>query len=567
MFTAGNEGIERLARTRSWRIVTGEGTLLKLDGVADKVTMPAPSMNILAGALEPAPAARWSSVLSWIRQHVHNPLLVVGPNHPAADLALWANAVLKWPHAAWVEDKTPALTPSALALMTSASGVVHVSQEAGAAFRAQWPAFYQELPSTPVVELPAAPPCPATLREEDHLNVLIVAYYAGPSPTVGTQRPNYWFDRLEELSGGRVVANLAVATPWPDAPAGVHYVPDHGPALVAEKAGGLGPWGRAYLENVNEAAKTVSQDSAFWELALERYFNARNDEFDVVICSGNPFSYFGFARYAKRRWGAATILDYRDPFALNPRMAISDEQRERAANIEVGFNLAADRITVVNSVCSDLVVNPHPGLDPVVINNGWDDRLPVPDFAARHENDESPARLVHAGQFFAITPPDALISALDGSHATLTHFGKPLDSASARTTDNYLNGGRVAKDEILNQFVNADCGVAYSSVNGIETPTKVYDYLAMGLDVLVLYEGARSGRALDDLLADTAGVYWVPNNEPAIREWMASYEPVRHLNPERALKLSRRASTESLIALIEEVGAHRFDVISLEQAV
>lgn len=557
VFTNGNGDIEQLALTNRWRVVTTHDNLLKLDAVDEMVGMPASSMRIREGALQPPEAGQWSNVLSWISRHVHQPMLVVGPNHPANDLALWANKALNWPHAVWLDEVYPALTPSAMALVNSATGAVYTSPEARASFTGRWPAPVTTLPHTSLVHVRRSRAPETVLRQEGLTRVLLVAYYAGTSPTVGVQRVNYWFEQVEKLSGGSMTVDLALATQWPNAPARVHHVPDLGPAAVCDaRGGGLSAWGAQFLEQVNEAARSYSQDGAFWHLGLERYFDGRSDEYDVVICSGNPFTVFEFAKYAKRRWYAKTILDYRDPFALNPRVAFSDEQRAAAAYAEAGFNFAADRITVVNEVCAGLAVNPIPESDPVVIRNGWDDRLPF--VRSRRPEEEASLlrhpKLVHAGQFYVVTPPDALISAVGSSGAELNQFGRMVGERA----EGVVNHGRVPRDELLEQLSQMDCGVTFSSSAGFETPTKVFDYLATGLDVLVLYEGSTEGSALQALLADVDGVHWVPNETAAIRDWLQSYEPLRHDDDERAQRFSRRTSTLKLIGLVRELNDHGF---------
>lgn len=555
VFTDGDDAMEALATARGWRIIRQQGTTLTFAGTSTSIQIPAPTMSILKGALEPAPAGRWSSVLTWIRQQVLNPMLVVGPNHPMNDLALWAHRALGWPHAAWINDVYPALTPSGLALVTSAEGVVFTSDSAAAGFRAKWPTPVTELPSDSMILVAPAPAVRAARRQPGVTRVLLVAYYAGPSPTVGVQRINYWFENLARLSEGTIEVDLALATPWPDAPAGVHRVPDLGPALASERTGSLAAWGRAQLESVTRAGATHSQDTAFWHLGLEAYFDARQDEYDVVVCSGNPFAYFEFARYAKRRWYAKTILDYRDPFALNPRTAFREGQRGRAVQIEAGWNMMADAVTVVNDVCRELVVPVAPDQRIEVIPNGFDERA-QPDIVDQVRTPDSPIKLAHAGQIFPITPADTLLRAIAGRPVEFHHMGAPVADPLGATV---VNHGRLPRAEVLERFGGLDCGVAYSTASGIETPTKVFDYLAAGLDVLLLHRGdGYEDSALAQMLDGVPGIHWVHDEEAAIADFLDGYQPQRHLDPQRAARFSRRQSTLRLIEVLRELGDHAY---------
>lgn len=553
LFANENQEIARIALSRGWRVVHQAGTTLRMAGTNETIQMPATVMNIQAGSLQRPLVAGWNAVIAWIKRHVTQPMLVVGPNHALSDLALWAHAAHGWPHGAWLTSQPVALTPSALALLTSAEGMIFTDAEAETAFKGRWPAPVADLPDTAMVDLPKAPPVPAAKRREGVTNVLLVAYYAGPSPTVGVQRINYWFNHLAELSGGTVQVDLATATPWRDAPSRVHVVKDLGPGEAAQPGGLVEPWGLSHIDHINDAARSYSVTGGFWHLSLEKYFEERDDEYDVVIVTGNPFSYFEFVRYAKRRWYASTILDYRDPFARIPRITRSPEQMERATQDEIGWNFAADEISVVNDVCAQLVVNHNPAAEVVVISNGWDDSSPIP---PRPETSaDGTVRLVHAGQWYAITHPDALIAGAHRAGVELHQFGPSFPTDGEK---GIFNHGRRSKQTLYEQMATMHCGVTFSSGHGFETPTKVFDYIALGLDVLVLFDGQREGSALDTMLGDTAGVYWVENTASAVADFLETYQPTVHTDPDRAMRFSRRTSTERLLGRIQKLGDHSY---------
>lgn len=553
VFTDGNQEIELLARTRGWRVIVpaADGLTLRLDGVSPETVMPSARMQILAGSLEAPEAGKWSTILSWIRDHVPQPLLVTTPNGPTNDLALWAHAALGWPHAAWIGDVFPVATPSALALITSSRGVCFSSDAARSQFLRRWPTPIRELDSLSIIEARRPEPVARVQKDDQKLRVLLVSYYAGPCPTVGVQRPNYWFQEIERLSQGQVTVDLAHGTPWLDAPPRTHWVPDLGPA----EACGATLWESEILTETKRRSAIFSQDAAFWHLSLEKYFSTRNDHFDVVICSGNPFSYFTFARFAKQKWSASVILDYRDPFSLNPRINFTSDQREAAAIIESGWNLAADAITVVNTVCTQLVSTANPLTKPVVIPNGWDERVAT---SQRHtDSDGTTIKLVHAGQLYSISPIDALVNEVGMSSSIELHqFGQPIPNAPDAVT----NHTRLPREHLLAQLGTMDCGVTFSSDRGFETPTKLFDYLSTGLDILVLFEGQREGSALDELLGDASRVHWVRNTPSAIKDWLADYQPMASQDPERAEPFTRRNATLTLIELIKRLGSHWFEL-------
>ncbi|MDO5677967.1 MAG: hypothetical protein Q4G35_10730 [Propionibacteriaceae bacterium] len=554
VFSNQDPDIERAAMARGWRVVEQESVMLRLIGTRETMQMPTSHMNIQVGAFEPAHVPGWNAVIAWLRRHVANPLLVMGPNHGLTDLALWAHAAHGIPHGAWLTNQIVSLTSSALALLSSASGVVFTDSKAEATFRASWPTPLPSFQDSPLVELVDQPAVPPALRTPGVTRVLLVGYYAGPSPTVGVQRINYWFNNLARLSEGRVQADLVMATAWPDAPERAHVVPDMGPAEVFQPGGAIEPWGLAHVKNTDEASKAYSVTGGYWPFALQRYFDAREDEYDVVIISGNPFSYFEFARYAKQRWYAATILDYRDPFSRSPRLELTPEQLERATHDEATWNFAADMITVVNSACAELVVSKNAQAEIEIIPNGWDDTSNLP---GRNEEraPHGQIRLTHAGQWYEITHPADLIEAVAAADVTLHQFGPDLPSDGV---PNVLNHGRRGRTQLYGELATMHCGVTFSSAQGFETPTKVFDYLALGLDILVLHDGAPADSALHALLGDTEGIHWVENDVTKITEFLSEYQPTAHTDPARAERFSRAAATRKLISHIEKLGDHSY---------
>ncbi len=534
------------ARTQHWKVLNSSGNQLRLTGALQSASRPEPACDIAGGSFSGEHAQAWEEVLDWIESHVHRPLLVLAPLDPLTDLALWAAASRGWPFAALITTPSPAATPSTVALLTGGQGVFIPDEETATAFRSKWPAPVLDLPETPMMKVTPHLPVEARGRG-DAMRVLLVGYYAGPCPTVGVQRINYWFERLEELSGGRITADLACATPWPDAPAHVHRVPDFGAASLALHTGSLQESDTEFLEERRARAyPTTRQVAGFWHRSLEEYYDARDDHFDVVVCSGNPFPYFEFAEYAQRRWDATTVLDYRDPFARSPRMRYTDAARHDVEELEATWNAHADLVTVVNDACEELVVPGRVDQRIEVVPNGFDERVATSPRTERLPDTHT--RFVNAGQLFAITPPDSLLRALSHEAAEFHQIGLPLaDGQGAHV----VNHGRMPRPEVLARLGEMDCGVAYLTASGLETPTKVFDYLSAGLDVLVLHRGGVRSSALFGMLDGVDGVYWVLDEEPAIREFLSDYRPRVHLDPARAERFSRRQSTLRLIELLE----------------
>lgn len=548
--------VEADALARGWRVVSRHPqnpSVIRLTGNPVLCGIPQPTMSIEAGSLDAESTPVWNYVLNWLQLHVGHALPVVAPNDWLTELALWAAATRGWPLGVLITEQ-PVLTPQAISLMTAADGFYFPDADVGQSFSRSWPAPAEVLPAEHVIDIAA--PRRVTNRKalEGVTRVLLVAYYGGPSPTVGVQRVNYWFEQLELLSDGEVTVDYAVATPWPKAPEYVHRVKDFWLYNLTEGVEPRSDVTTALVEeNAERAYPYTRQTAGYWTWALERYFEPRDDEFDVVILSGNPYPYFDFANFAQRRWHARVILDYRDPFVGNPRHQWQPDAEADARYLEAGWNLTADAVTVVNQGCADVTVRGSEDTRIEIVPNGFDERVPLPVHAERQAG--SPVRFSHAGQIYRITPPDKLLEAMAGIDMEFHQIGAAVDGDFGA---NVVHHPRVPREEALRILSTTDCGVTFLGDSGIETPTKMFDYLALGLDILVLHRGAE-GTAMAAMLDGVEGVHWVRDEVESIREFLAGYEPRRHPDPARAEPFTRRASALKLLDLIRELGDHSFD--------
>ncbi len=539
------------ARSRHWPVVHRDGHSLHLSGVAQTIPLPEPSMRIEMGSLSGPHVAGWKLVLDWLEKYLHRPMMVVEPNGWAQDLALWSTASRGWPLAAWVHGQHPVVAAAgAVALVSAAEGTLFLDADVRQRFTASWPSTVRDLSEAALVDV-AAPATPTpSVRRHGIIRVLLVAYYAGDNPTVGAQRPSYWFDMLEELSGGDITVDLATAAPWPEATGRVHHVPDLGPATLAPGGGAIDSWATAAFTHASgEAYAPTRHVGGYWHVALERYFAARDDHYDVVIITGNPFEYFGFAAWAQDHWYARTVLDYRDPFALNPRRSFTEKSQARAIDWEKGWNMAADVVTIVHEMNRGTVVPSGPDARIDVVRNGWDERTPLPEVL--EEREPGPIRVGHAGQFFTMTPPTPLLEVLAAQGGELHHMGRPLEETHGANVSQY---GRLPRPAVLERLATLDLGVAWITSGGAEMPTKVFDYLVAGLDVAILCQGDPTGSALHDLLSEVDGVHFIEDDEGAISQFLAGFAPSPH-SPDRAEPFSRRASTLALVSLVRELSS------------
>jgi glycosyltransferase involved in cell wall biosynthesis len=403
------------------------------------------------------------------------------------------------------------------------------------------PALIAEPQAVPVAEA-------TTASDARPMRVLLVAYFAGPCPTVGVARPNYWFEQFDRLSNGRTETHLVTAVRPPHPSARLHHVPDLHGITLTEANDVRSKWVSEFVATEARRAKQVNTLGYFWRIALERYFAASDLHFDAVIISGNPFAYFDFASFARARWSSRVVLDYRDPFALNPVMNYDANARETATYIEAGYNFQADLILAVNNECVARIVG-HEEHPTAVVANGYDERIAAEVVPVALNKQR--INLIHAGALNHYRSLDELLEVLDGGRHCLHHVGTPPPLAQGvQERDVLVLHGRQSYRETLALIAGADCGIVFLSDSGFESTTKVFDYLCFDLDVLVISPDATPRGPLADIGTAGGKLHWVRNTRADLTAFLTDYVPSAR-RAEAGQVYSRAASTQRLLELLE----------------
>lgn len=350
------------ARVRCWPVVRQQDGMLRITGVEQTIPLPEPSMRIESGSLTGPHVAGWKLVLDWLEKHVHRPMLVVEPNGWAQDLALWSASSRGWPLGAWLHGNSPACTDAgAVALLGTATGVFIPDAEQRERFIHSWPAATAELPIAALVDV-ASPAAPTpSVRREGHTRVLLVVHSTDGGHATGAGRAASLLATLKTLAGDGLSVDLATTSQPSDATERIHHVPDLGPATLSAGRGPIETWATvAFSHAANKAYAPTRQAGGYWHVALERYFEARDDHFDIVIITGDPVESFAFAAWAQDHWYARTVLDYGNPSTLADRRGLSSEAAAEAADVERGWNMAADLVLVADTASLDMVTRSGP---------------------------------------------------------------------------------------------------------------------------------------------------------------------------------------------------------------
>ena len=501
-------------------------------------------------------ARRWLSVARALaRCCAAGSVFVLRADDPLLPLALMMKKHYAIDYVPWGLTAATASGARACALLGSAQAVVLAAGVERAAIEAKFvaPLLVHALPcdiDTLLQAPPSSKPNPTlspNVKSQARLRILLVAYYAGPCATVGVARPNYWFEEFDRLSGGRTETHLATAVRPVQASSRIHHVPDMHGITLTEQTDVRSPWVSAFVATEARQARQVNTLGYFWRIALERYFAASDLDFDAVILSGNPYAYFDFASFARARWSAQIVLDYRDPFALNPVMNFDDNTRRSASYIEAGYNFQADLILAVNNECVTRIVG-HGEHRTAVVANGYDERIAAQ--VVPLVLDTQRINLIHAGALNHYRSLDTLLEVLDGGRHRLHHVGNPPTVLpDIHEAGVLVLHGRRSYNETLALVAGADCGIVFLSESGFESTTKVFDYLCFDLDVLVISPDPTPRGPLAEIANAGGKLHWVRNTRVDLAAFLAPYQP----SPRRAGTVeaySRAASTQKLLQLL-----------------
>jgi hypothetical protein len=392
--------------------------------------------------------------------------------------------------------------------------------------------------------LPRARAKPVATREADH-RLLLVSYYSPPTKTVAIQRLEYWKHHLPSIAASK---GLSLSVDWLSAtnPEGISddsiYVPDRGPFQLP----------RPNWERYRELQRLqLNLIGASWSHYVRESVPDMTESYDAVLISGNPFYYFDLAPFFRELWGAKVVLDFRDPWARQERFRYSIDQRAKLMEIEEEVVAGADAVISVNHECLNAIA---PGVDAprFVVANGFDETIVdlVPD-PSRAETDGL-IKLVYAGTVYATQPLDNLLDALSADRHRLVHFGRDYSrSQAARSHPASRPGGLVSYEELIAELKASDAGIITTTGEPTMSTTKIFDYVACDLDIIIVTVGRPRTGLLHQLTAELDGVYWVEDDPDELKEFFSSYQPGRRHRPNR-LEFSRREQAVRLLDVLYE---------------
>ena len=364
------------------------------------------------------------------------------------------------------------------------------------------------------------------------MKILFISYLFDPDPNVGAKRMSYWAQNFKDIEPNAEV-HLITANPNPvTTRIDKVYISQN----VAKPLLG-------YIIKDPGVAWSISVKSILEKIDLSKFTH--------VVFSGNPFMQFGLSSYIKTRSRAKIVLDYRDPFAVNPRFDNSKIKIWIKKWFEKSFNKKADKIISVNQYCLELLegYQNHPEKF-AVIRNGFDERS-ILNFGVKNKSENHQFELVYAGSFYADRNPLKLLKVLQTeSSVQLCHIGKKSE---------FLNDSQGVEEMGLNNYSETlriisqkNAGLIITSGNPFESTTKIYDYIAMKKPVFVITSGKEHTGAIEDELKNYPHI-WCKNEVKSIRKGL---EQLKELNVHEDINIdyySRNYGLKMLIKLLKEM--------------
>ena len=361
--------------------------------------------------------------------------------------------------------------------------------------------------------------------EKNKRNIWIIAYWFSPNKRVGAMRAAYWSRQFPEA----LHANVHVITGELDASGdNIHVVPKTGTSI----------W-----------TKLIADVGIVWKKNI-RDFLAKDplETPDLVIITGGPFMHFGIVTFLKKKYGCKVILDYRDPFAVNPGFNNSWIKIQLKKWVEGRFNRAADGLITVNDYCAKIIKGfdekPH-----VIAQNGFDESVEcVQKPVVFGEN----LSFSYAGKIYF--DPSPIQSAIAESKVEFNYIG-PDESKLDLSVASTISHGFVDYKTALNLIGKSDVGVIQTLGLGFQSTTKIFDYARCQRAILVVSNGELYDGSIHDELMDYPNVFWAKNDTQSILTAIETIKEATYIQPDAAFadRYSRKYQMTKVVALIDQL--------------
>ncbi|MDG1332155.1 MAG: hypothetical protein P8P74_07485 [Crocinitomicaceae bacterium] len=356
-------------------------------------------------------------------------------------------------------------------------------------------------------------------------NIWIIAFAFPPNKRVGAMRAGYWCRSFPEALN----ANVEVITGQEDA-AGekIHVVPKSGSSI----------W-----------TKIIADDGIIWKKNIQSYLESNSlDQPDLVIITGGPFMHFGLTPWLKKKYGCKVILDYRDPFAINPGFKNSWLKVKIKQFVEKRFNAAADGLITVNEYCGK-IISLFDSKPSVIVQNGYDEKVKCEPNDVVMSEDVS---FSYAGKFYF--DPTPIQEAVNQSEVNLHYIG-PDESQLDLDSDFVHSKGFVDYPTALDVIGNCDVGIIQTFGHEFQSTTKIFDYVRCERAILIVSGDKLHEGSIHDELKKYPNVFWAKNDAESISEAITQIKQSTYVKPPAGFadKYSRKYQLTNVVELIDQL--------------
>lgn len=354
--------------------------------------------------------------------------------------------------------------------------------------------------------------------------ILIISYFFKPDKRVGALRTSYWFQELNKLKEFNVEVVTANEESLFDR---VHVV-------------------KNTEQNSNKFTliKDVGQS---WKLDVKLYLkNKYKNKPVVVIISGSPFMHFGLTKWIKKEFGCKVILDYRDPFAINPGFKNSKLKIAIKTYYENKFNNSADALVTVNKYCAEIIAE-FSNKQNAIIQNGYDETV-VP---INKPIDLKAPSLAYTGKFYF--DPTPIVEALSEMNLKMNYAGP--DDSQLKNAESIVNHGFVDYKSAVDLIAQNDIGVIQTYGEDFQSTTKLFDYIRCKKVILIVSANFIERGSLHEELLHYPNVFWTKNDKINIMKVLEEIKNANYVEPDSDFcdSFSRHKQMQKLIGLINNL--------------
>lgn len=370
------------------------------------------------------------------------------------------------------------------------------------------------------------------------MKVLFIAYYFEPFEGVGAKRISYWAKNILRVSNNAISCDVVTAIKQTnqscDTIDNIFYVKN--------------------TETPTLLSKIFKVDvGATWLNNLKIFFNENEDRwnYDAVIITGGPFLHFFIANEFRKR-GIKVILDFRDPFVSNHRRVrhglFSKIKKILTKIIESYFIYLADKVITVNKQCAELLGIPTLRKNKLyIIDNGYDETV-IKHIQYLEKHKSYDLNLCYTGTiYYSIDLIEKLLEM--ETHVTFYHIGKK--NKYSLNHPKYIEHGEQPYSQCISTLSGYDVAVLFT-YHELESTTKVFDYIALKMPILVICTYELYTGALFEILKNYPKVYWANNDLNFLRHTVNTIRNDLNTNIDDfdTSIFSREAGLKNLISIL-----------------